>query len=488
MIVKQPRLSRWIGLLILAVLVGSAAIGLIAITRQTGEAAPVVDPEFNTAFAQPTDIEEGEQKKAWSGISLAERTLVADTPSASSRAAGFDTERVISGYDDWEPTVAVDPNSAYVYQMTTRYNDPRVCPQCASPVMIFRRSKDGGATWEPDHLLATTRRSQNDPQVKVAEDGTVFTAWMNDYVPGIRFMKSLDHGSTWTRPIMVANKGAGPNWSDKPILAISRSGRDVYIAFNSSDHYVVASHDGGDTFAEPIKLSADQRYWFDSGGVVAANGDVYFAAADYTQDYTGDSNIDVAKSTDGGRTWITTRVDTSARMPDCPWAAGCYLGFIGPADTLAIDRAGLIMLAYNAGDVAGSPERMYVRTSRDGVNWSARQEVSNGSSTVNNAFPALAAGNRPGDFRLIWMDDRNGSTTEWNTWYRRTTDSGLTWSADVRVSDLGSGAPYKNAAGFSFPYGDYNGIAVDAQGVNHIIWGEGISYTGPGGSWYTRGQ
>jgi hypothetical protein len=25
-------------------------------------------------------------------------------------------------------------------------------------------------------------------------------------------------------------------------------------------------------------------------------------------------------------------------------------------------------------------------------------------------------------------------------------------------------------------------------GVNYVIWGEGISYTGPGGSWYTKGQ
>ena len=30
-------------------------------------------------------------------------------------------------------------------------------------------------------------------------------------------------------------------------------------------------------------------------------------------------------------------------------------------------------------------------------------------------------------------------------------------------------------------------IAIDGDDVNHIIWGAGTSYTGPGGSWYTRG-
>jgi len=119
---------------------------------------------------------------------------------------------------------------------------------------------------------------------------------------------------------------------------------------------------------------------------------------------------------------------------------------------------------------------------------SARSEVGNGSSTVNNGFPALVAGSTAGDFRLVFQDDRNGSTNAWNTWYRKTSNGGATWTAALRISDLGSGAPYKTASGYNFPYGDYLELAVDSAGQNHIIWGEGLSYTGPGGTWYTRGQ
>ena len=54
--------------------------------------------------------------------------------------------------------------------------------------------------------------------------------------------------------------------------------------------------------------------------------------------------------------------------------------------------------------------------------------------------------------------------------------------------DLASGAPYKGRRGYVFPYGDYLAIAVDDQGDNHVIWGEGASWNGPGGTWYTRGQ
>jgi hypothetical protein len=60
----------------------------------------------------------------------------------------------------------------------------------------------------------------------------------------------------------------------------------------------------------------------------------------------------------------------------------------------------------------------------------------------------------------------------------------------VRLSNLGSGAPYKSAAGYTFPFGDYLGLSVASNGTNFVIWGEGNAiYTGggTGGSWWTRG-
>lgn len=301
-------------------------------------------------------------------------------------------------------------------------------------------------------------------------------------------MRSVDHGETWSSPQSILSPPAQPRWSDRPVLVISPDGRHVYIAFNASDSYVVASHDYGDHFSTPVQTNQDKRYWFHSGGGVAPNGDVYFATVDYSQDYSGEAHINVLKSDDGGLTWTTTRVDTSQEMPDCDWADGCYFGFLGPSAALAIDSVGTVMLAYHAGSEPGKPQKMWVRVSPDGLQWSPRHEISRGDETVNNAFPALVAGPSPGDFRLVWQANRRGDIEAWNTWYRQTTNSGLTWKPALRLSDLDSGAPYKDADGFLFPYGDYLEMAVDGSGINYIIWGEGSSYTGPGGSWYTRGQ
>ena len=55
----------------------------------------------------------------------------------------------------------------------------------------------------------------------------------------------------------------------------------------------------------------------------------------------------------------------------------------------------------------------------------------------------------------------------------------------LRLSNATGGAAYKTAAGYAFPYVDYFGLAVDAFGNNHVVWGEGTGIITGGGSWYT---
>jgi hypothetical protein len=111
----------------------------------------------------------------------------------------------------------------------------------------------------------------------------------------------------------------------------------------------------------------------------------------------------------------------------------------------------------------------------------------------DSSFPALASGPTPGDIRLAWQDNRFGSRSSplggWNLWFRRTTDGGRVWSSDVRLSNRSGGASYKHLGGYTFPHGDYFGLAVNASGVNFLIWGEadGSALYCCGGAWYTKG-
>jgi hypothetical protein len=438
------------------------------------------------AFLGEESIVSGKRRPVPEFATIESQAAVQVKPTPSPSQNGFESERLWGPYNDWEPAIAIDRATGCVYQLTTRYDGPEPCKRCAGPYIIFRRSSDGGESWEADRFLTPFRKSHNDPQIEVAGNGTIYAAWLNDYVPGVKFVKSDDGGMNWTAPITITTKSTKPNWSDKPVLAVSADGKDVYIAFNASDSFVAASHDSGTTFSQPVQTNNDKRYWFHTGGAVAPDGSAYFAVVDYSTDYTGDAHINVLKSGNGGSTWAAKRVDTSREAPRCDWSPGCYLGFFGPSAVLAIDAGGTIMLAYNAGDTPGLPQRMWVRTSGDGVGWSDRTEISSGSPWVNHAFPALATGPTAGDFRLSWQDDRLRSMIAWNTWYRRTTDGGDTWTEAQRVSDRPDGALYKTSDGYAFPYGDYFEIAVDPDGRTHLIWGEGAGYSGPGGTWYTR--
>ena len=156
----------------------------------------------------------------------------------------------------------------------------------------------------------------------VADDGTIYAmgivggGWED-----LKMARSFDHGVTWTPLQSILGPGQ-PNWGDRPVLVISPDGQDVYIGFNQGDSYVASSHDRGVSFGAPVQTSDDGRSWFHSAGAVAPNGDVYFATADYGSGYTGPTHINVLRSTDGGVSWTTTRVDTSAEAVGCEWADG----------------------------------------------------------------------------------------------------------------------------------------------------------------------
>ncbi|MFI5054730.1 MAG: sialidase family protein, partial [Acidimicrobiia bacterium] len=215
---------------------------------------------------------------------------------------GWTTEHVWNAnQDDWEPTIAADPSAPYVYTLTTRYTGPARCPACPSPSIVFRASSDGGRSWTNDSFLCVCKsvdHGQYDPQIATDAHGTIYAAWLEGYQPGVSFSKSTDHGATWSKPVSMPSA-----WSDKPWLAVSPSGQDVYIAYNGPSHgdsFVGVSHDGGASFVAK-KVTDGNRYFFAGGAWVSSDGQhVAFAESDFDQDYAGQIHSDAVVSGDGG--------------------------------------------------------------------------------------------------------------------------------------------------------------------------------------------
>lgn len=387
--------------------------------------------------------------------------------------------------DDWEPAVAGRPGSSRVYMLTTRYGGRKACGSCPDPAIRLRRSGDGGLRWGRSRYLCRCRGSkhQYDPEIEMASDGSLYAAWLDGFTPGVTFARSDDGGRTWTNPIHVDKR---LRWSDKPIIAVSDDGDDVYIAFNGpsdGDAHVAVSHDRGDTFGQPVGLGPSSRYHFAGGGVVAPDGTVAFGQAAYRQNSNGDVVVLATTSADGGQSWRNVKVDRMAKQPDCV-STGCPDDFYGPEAAMAGDSTGDLMVVYNGATRRNGPQRVYARTSSDGgLAWSARTPLS--PKRADAAFPA-AVGGAAGDFRAWFMDDRKGSDDRWNVWSRESADGGQNWSKAERISDATAGTTYVKPAGFLEPYGDYGEVAIIEDGATFAVWGEGSSYFGPGGTWYNR--
>lgn len=393
-----------------------------------------------------------------------------------------------SDQDDWEPHAAADPASPYAYQATTRIGGDHADT-------VVRVSADGGESWGADQVLSDGLDAY-DPQLAVAAGtGCVHFAWLGGPSGwGTYSRRSCDHGETWSEAVAIAPA----DWTtDHAWLAVSDDGQDVYLAFNGVDEpppggdeeeeeggigYVAVSHDAGASF-DVVRVAGDglTRYWFEDGADVAADGTAYVANVEFSMDYTGPAHIVLWRSADRGATWQQHTVATSEEPPACDWADGCEFGFLAAQSAVAVDEDGAVLVAWTAAATAGGDLATYVAFSPGGAAWTSFSEPVRLSEGLGTGIGiSAAAGPGAGDFRVAWQGAISpGSQGPWSTFYEQTIDGGETW--------LDEAVPLSGAeGGYAFPYGDYMGLGVGENGIDHLAWGEGPSWTGPGATWFTR--
>ncbi|MBI2777359.1 MAG: exo-alpha-sialidase [Chloroflexi bacterium] len=484
---------------VLVLVASFAFIGAVVLVdgtiRRSGADPDLARGGPGTAEVNPEAAERDEtvqERREAYEAALRAGTFGRPAPVTGKPAPGWAGEKIIDAtVDDWEPAIAADPNSGYVYAMTTRYGTPKPCQgNCPSPLIMLVISADNGATWAPAKpLCACKGKGQFDPIVEVVPGtGAVYALFMIEF--NVVFTKSLDRGATWSAPVPT---WGNVSWNDKPVLAVSDDGQDVYASFNGptgGDPWAVQSHDGGATWTQ-TKLVNSGRYFYAFDADVAPDGTVYFSESSLAYTSAGNSGgvvgtIDehVFISRDDGRTWEDRLVASVQPGVLCD-AAGCGADFYVGHSALSVDAAGSVVLLYDGATTFGGYQSIYARRSTDaGATWSAPVVLSKAGET--STAPAIES-RGSGDVRAWYYETSGGGNDDaWNVWYRRSTNGGASWSSPVRISDAAGGAPYKPVAGFAEVYGDYGEMAITSSGKSIAIWGEGISYTGPGGVWFNR--
>lgn len=445
-----------------------------------------VNPEKEEQAEQAEEHREAFERAVKAGKAGTEVQVV------TAAAPGWAGEQLVDSFaDDWEPAIAADPAAPFVYLLTTRYGTTKPCPgNCPDPWIALEISSDGGATWTDGvPLCACKGGGQFDPIIEVVPGtGQVYATYMSGY--NVMFVKSTNHGSTWTAPVKVYGN---VSWNDKPVLAVSDNGRDVYIPFNGptgGDPWLAQSHDFGVTWSQ-VKLVNSNRYYFTFDADVAPDGTVYLGQSSIL--YGGGGNkgttpttaIDehVFVSTNAGGTFVDRLVASVQPGLACT-AAGCPPDFYLGHHALTVDGTGRVIFLYDGATSAGGLQTITARTSTNqGASWTAAVQL---SATGNEATLPAIESRGTGDVRAWYAQTTGSNVDAWNTYYRSSTDGGLTWSTAVDISDATTGAPYQSAGGYLEVYGDYGEIAITSAGKTIAVWGEGNSYIGPGGVWFNR--
>lgn len=281
--------------------------------------------------------------------------------------------------------------------------------------------------WQTDVRLTNnpfpSNTSLNNAWCVAASGDTIHIVW-DDQRDGnyeIFYKRSTDAGLTWGDDTQLTNTV----YSYDPCLALAGSVVHLVWQEERSGYYEIyykRSTDGGVSWDEDIRLTTNTSdSWNPS---ISINGSVVHVV--WEDERQGNSEIYYKKSTDGGVTWGTDTRLTSNSADS--WNA-----------TVTVSGMEVHVSWYDFRD--GNWEIYYKRSSDGGVSWSADTRMTN--NTHVSRYPCLATAGSV--VHLVWHDDRDGN---YEAYYKRSTDGGLNWSADTRLTNDLANSMYPSVAAF----------------------------------------
>lgn len=396
--------------------------------------------------------------------------------------------------DCWEPALATAPNGDVYVVAGKRHGTPK--NDDFDQQLVIWRSQDGGASFDAPRPLTNGGLTHVDQRIAVDARGTIYVSymdWVKDANGGrrsrLRLARSRDRGQTFSVQTVTTYRV-----SDKPELALSSDGMHVYVAYESGHGpLVIASHDGGSTWTEPVVIfPTETLHFWPEAMAVSQDGAVWLAVpsmsdSDIAEGKQTTVTLHVFRSGDRGRTWRDSAISSSPRLPgSCPHNPECPVKV--PRISLAVDDRSRAHVVYTAGAAVQEPYGLFYQSSSDGGRtWSLRHVVSAAprpqSRDAADHYYITVAASKDERVCAVWVDDRRGAL---DVWSRCSRDGGRNWGLETLLSDREEGASYKTAQGFRAFYGHYGGAAIDAAGRLHAAWGAGEPRYRTGGVWVNR--
>ncbi|MEO0077505.1 MAG: sialidase family protein [candidate division WOR-3 bacterium] len=299
--------------------------------------------------------------------------------------------------------------------------------------IYYKRSLDRGTTWSADTRLDSSTANAVFPCL-VAAGSTLHLAW-TDYRNGnseTYYKRSTNAGASWSLDVRLTND-TFPTYT----ASVAVAGAYVHVVFGdwrsgNEEVYYKRSTDAGATWGPDTRLTNATGY--SSYPAVAAGGNTVHVAWQDTRD--GNYEIYYKRSITGGASWFTD-VRLTANPTNSASAA------IAAADST------VHVVWYD--DLSGDYELYHKYSTDGGATWGPDLRLT--TSPGRSIFHSLAAvGN---EVHLVWEDERDGNQ---EVYYKRSTDRGLSWSADLRLTTSPDSSALPSIA--------FSG------GTSHVVWSD----------------
>jgi hypothetical protein len=271
------------------------------------------------------------------------------------------------------------------------------------------------AQWLADTRLTNAAENSfinNSSQATASSGDQVHVVWYDfrdGELPEVYYKRSTDGGLQWEADVRFTND---PGSSVNPAIGVS--GNTVHVVWSddqlgNDEIFYRRSFDGGATWGDAIPLTSHPA--ISRVPSIAVNGSILHII--WRDEREGNSEIYYKRSTDGGTTW-----STDTRLTNDP----------GLSNSTSISVSGTIVHAAWRDVRNGLAGIYYKRSSDSGDTWGTDELLSN--ATAGQFFTSISSSLLV--VHTVWSDSHTGNA---EIYYKRSTDGGISWEADVPLTD-----------------------------------------------------
>ena len=311
--------------------------------------------------------------------------------------------------------------------------------------VLYSKSINEGRTWSAPISLYCVGPNV-DEQVINGYNNSVHVAWSLAY--SVLYRHSIDNGNTWSSIKLISNDSSA--LAMIPRMFVNQSNvHMIWDDYRNGDGeiYYRRSLDGGMTFDNGQGLDQDRRITYSPSTVseIQISGDKSNISVVWADERNGYMNWDIywMISKDNGYTWEDGlgNVNSDRRLTTTG------------ADEAAIAMKGSnIYIAYI--DPAPGPvySLNFIYSTDSGINWAVPQLLSGPVSVMGHPDIAIDGDN----ISIVWQDRRDDEIHE-QLYYKNSTDAGLTWNSDLRMT-------------YNLTRKSQGSDIKIVNGTTHIIW------------------